>query len=33
MKIKESEYKDYVNLDNMHFGFNDEYEFMEFKFL
>ena len=32
MKIKESEYKDYVNLDNMHFGFNDEYGFMEFKF-
>lgn len=32
MKIKESEYNDYVNLDNMHFGYNDEYGFMEFKF-
>lgn len=30
--IKESEYDDYVNLDNLHFGYNDEYGFMEFRF-
>lgn len=30
--IKESEYEDYVNLDNLHFGYNDEYGFMEFGF-
>jgi hypothetical protein len=30
--IKESEYDDYVNLDNLHFGYNDKYGFMEFGF-
>lgn len=30
--LKESEYDDYVNLDNLHFGYNDEYGFMEFGF-